>query len=136
MAMNTLSIIRHTERLDTICIRLARPADQDQRRQDLVVAFERMATELGKIASPCGRPDWHRVQTAMHNLRWAAVHADEARVATFAQLGTEAALVGSLHAFAAVLGLTLADAATAATDELDDDLAMAAVEGGKLEAAE
>lgn len=126
--MNTALIIRHTERLDTICIRLARPADQEQRRKDLVAAFEKMATELGKIVSPCGRPDWRHLQQTMHNLRWAAVQADEGRISTFAHVGAEMALLTSLRAFAAVLGFTLADAATAPADEIEDDAAMAHVE--------
>lgn len=126
--MNTTKIIHATEKLDTICIRLARPADQDARRAELIEAFKAMCTDIGKIATEFRRPDWHHLQVRMHDLRWAAAQADEARVATFAQVGTEAALVTSLHSFAAVLGFVLADAATAPVDGFDDDAAMAAVE--------
>lgn len=133
MAMNTTIIVAATERLETICHRLARPSDQARLRQELVAGFERLATDLGKLCEPCGRPEWQDVSEAMTKLRWDAVMADESRASTFSHLGTEAALIASLHAFAAVLGFTLADAATARPDDED---AMRAVEGTQMEAAE
>lgn len=115
------TLIRHTEKLDTLRIRLARPADVEARRQEIVAQFEAMATDLGKIASPIGRPEWSGIPDAVKNLRWAAVGADEAKVATFHHVGAELALASALHAFAAVLGYRLDDAA--------DDHARGAVEG-------
>lgn len=122
------TLIRHTEKLDTLCIRLARPADIEARRQEIVAQFEAMCADIGKIASPIGRPEWSGIPEAVKNLRWAAVGADEAKVATFHQIGTELALATALHAFAAVLGYRLDDAA--------DGDARVAVEGGFAEAAE
>lgn len=126
--MITETLIRHTEKLDTICYRLMRPADRDQRRTELVKAFEAMATDLGKLAIATDRPNWGAVHGAMMNLRIAAANADESRLDTFAHVGAEAALLTSLYAFASVLGFILDDAATAPAD-VDDDDAMAAVEG-------
>jgi hypothetical protein len=136
--MNTTCIIRHTERLDTIAIRLAYTHDRDARRDELIDAFKAMCTDIGKLATQFRRADWNYIQTRVSELRWNAVKADEARVATFAQVGTEAALVTSLHAFAAVLGFTLADAATASDDTTnpDDETARDAVEGQWKDAAE
>ena len=71
----------------------------------------------------------------MHDLRWQAVQTHCARSRTFAHAGTEAALLTQMIGFAAVLGFTLADAATASEDA-GDDAAMSAVEGSKLQAAE
>lgn len=122
------TLIRHTEKLDTLCIRLARPADIQARRQEIVAQFEAMCTDIGKIASPIGRPEWSGLHLAIHNLRWAAVGADEAKVATFHHVGAELALTTALHAFAAVLGYRLDDAA--------DADARGAVEGVFAEAAE
>lgn len=133
--MNHAQLIRHTERLDTIAIRLAYTHDRDARRADLIEAFKVMCTDIGKLATRFRPAEWATMQTHMSELRWNAVKADEARSATFAHVGAEAALLTSLHAFAAVLGFVLADAATAA-GEPEDMEAMSAVEGGQLEAAE
>lgn len=130
--MNALTIIRTTERLYTLTKRAAVSDDRDTRRADIVARFRDMCTALGKIAMPKLSRDWMAVHEAVVHLHTEAVQADERRMATFAHAGSEAALVTSLHALAAVLGFTLADAATAA----EDDAAQAAVEGEKLEAAE
>ncbi|MGV8950118.1 MAG: hypothetical protein ACOH2M_03370 [Cypionkella sp.] len=132
--MNTAVIVKHTERLDTLCLRLIRPSDQDTRRKELIASFELMATDCGKIATRFRHPDWARIYTAMAALRMEAVCADESRSATFAHAGAEMALVTSLHGFAATLGFILEDAATAAND-IEDDEAMAHVESHR-EAAE
>lgn len=125
--MNLPRIIHHTEKLDTLCIRLAYTFDRDTRCDEITAAFEAMATDIGKLATRFRPADWASVQTRISELRWAAVKADEARVAMFAHVGSEAALVTSLHGFAACLGYVLADAATAPAD-IEDDAAMAAVE--------
>lgn len=123
--MNTAILIRDTERLETICIRLERTSDQERRRKELVFAFEKMATDLGKLAIPYSRPDWGKTHSAVSRLRWAAVQADESRIDTFTHVGAETALVTSLHSLAAALGFILEEAAGA----IHDAKTMVAVEG-------
>jgi hypothetical protein len=126
--MNTTHLIRHTERLDTLCYRLMRPADQEQRRVEIVQAFEAMATDLGKIAIGTDRPQWGAIHAAMMELRIASVNFDESRIGDFKHVGAEAALVTALHAFASKLGFILEDAGGTPA-WIDDDAARAAVEG-------
>tara|TARA_R110000851_G_C13100092_1_gene568105 strand:+ start:6598 stop:7005 length:408 start_codon:yes stop_codon:yes gene_type:complete len=125
--MNHTQIIAHAERLYTISKRVAVSDDAQARRDDLVVEFGSLATEIGKIAQRRWKPDWTRVQMAIVDLHSAAVYADERRSGTFVRLGDETVLVTSLAALAACLGFVLDDAATAPTDE-HDEAAMAAVE--------
>ena len=135
--MNTALILRATERLDTAVIGISYTDDRDADRAGIIELFLGLATDIGKIASPLpGGPDWLRIQRAMHELRWQAVQAHKARSRTFAHAGAEAALVVHLHAFAAVLGFTLADAATAIPDDFDDETARDAIEGQWKDAAE
>lgn len=137
--MNPAPLIRHTERLDTIAIRLAYTHDRDARRAELIDAFRAMCTDIGKLATPFGPADWGTVQARVSELRWNAIKADEARCATFAHVGSEMALLTSLHAFAAVLGFVLADAATAELETItppEDEPARDFVEGAWKDAAE
>lgn len=133
--MNTAIIIRHCEKLWTLTKRPGLSDDRDARRADIVAQFEAMCTDLGKIATKLIGRDWDHVHERVHFLHTEAVWAEERRVGTFTQVGSETALVTSLHSLAAVMGFTLADAATAATAaedgairERDDRAAMAAVE--------
>ena len=132
--MNTNAIIHASEKLYTVTKRAAVSDDRDARHIEIVERFKRLGTTLGKIAVPSDRPDWLKVHENVAMLHTAAVVADERRQATFTHAGSEAALVTSLHALAAVLGFTLADAGVAAEDAVNDDAAMAAVEGVKVAA--
>jgi predicted NAD-dependent protein-ADP-ribosyltransferase YbiA (DUF1768 family) len=128
MVMQTAPVIHACEKLYTLTKRAAVSDDRDARRAEVIARFEIMATVLGKIATRFRAPDWMRVHEAVVHCHTEAVQADERRQATFAHAGSEAALVTSMHALAAVLGFTLADAATAAEDAANDDAAAAAVE--------
>lgn len=136
--MNTTAIIHACEKLYTVTKRAAVSDDADARRIEIVERFKRLATTLGKVASPFDRPNWMKVHEAVVHLHTEAVQADERRQATFAHAGSEAALVTSLHALAAVLGFTLADADAAVSDDAYDDAARSRVEGEQIvrEAAE
>ena len=136
--MNAARIITTSERIMTLAKRAIVSDDRDTRRKAIVIEFEAMATDLGKIASPADRPNWGGVVMASYDLHTAAVEADERRCSTFTHLGSEMALVGKLSVFAAVLGFQIEDAATAPIPApVDDTDAMCAVEGHeKLEAAE
>ncbi|WEJ60197.1 hypothetical protein [Devosia sp. FJ2-5-3] len=136
MPLDTALIVRHTEKLDTIAIRLARPADQDALRQQMIDGFKAMATDIGKMVTVYADPAWSMMQGKMHDLRWAAVQADESRAATFSHVGAEMALLTALIAFASGLGFTLEDAATAPIPApVDDNDAMCAVEGHDMKVA-
>ena len=137
--MSQVSLIRHTERLDTIAIRLVYTHDRDTRRAELIDAFKVMCTDIGKLATQFRPPEWDAVQTRMSELHWNSVKADEARCASFAHVGAEMALLTSLHGFAAVLGFVLADAATAEIETItppEDEPARDFVEGAWKDAAE
>lgn len=126
--MNTPAIIHASEKLYTVTKRAAVSDDRDARHIEIVERFKRLATTLGKVATQFRTPDWMAVHEAVVHLHTEAVQADERRQATFAHVGSEAALVTSLHSLAAALGFVLADAATAAEDAANDDAAAAAVE--------
>lgn len=132
--MRTRLIIRATEKLYTLTKRAAVSERYQDHRERALVVFEDLATNLGKIATRIGAPDWLMVMEKVHFLHTEAVQAEERRSGTFTHIGSETALVTSLHALAAVLGYALADIEAAA----DDDAALAAVEGGEpvREAAE
>lgn len=130
MSLDTTKIIRATERMLTITLRMAVTDDMDARRRELISAFERMATDLGKIASS----KWHyatnvaHIHEAVRGLHMEAAQADERRCGAFAHMGSEMAVLTHLHALASALGFILSDAATARVDPDDID-AMTAVEG-------
>lgn len=139
MSLDAKRIITASERIMTLAKRAIVSDDRDTRRQEIVTEFEAMATDLGKIASPAGRPNWGGIVMASYDLHTVAVEADERRCGTFTHLPSEMSLMGKLSVFAAVLGFTLEDAATAPVPahDVDDTDDMCAVEGhGKLEAAE
>jgi hypothetical protein len=125
--MNTRRIIRASERIMTLAKRAIVSDDQDTRRDQILSCFCNLASDLDKMVDVAGRPNWGGVVMASYDLHTAACNAEERRSGTFAHAGSEMALVGSLHAFAAVLGFTLSDAGTAPTDT-EDEAAQMAVE--------
>lgn len=127
MAMNTTAIITASERMLTLSKRAIVSDDRDTRRNAILGVFGKLATDMGKIAVSIGTPNWGGVVMAAYDLHTEACNADERRCGTFAHAPSEMALVGTLHGFAAVLGFTLADAATADIDH-DDEAAQEAVE--------
>ena len=131
--MNTQAIIRCTERLYTLVKRASVSTNRDDHREAIMARFSDLASDLGKLVTVMGRPDWQRVHLQLVDLHSAAVHADEARTGTFAHIGSETALLTSLHAFAATLGFTLSDAATADTTP-EDEIARRYAEGHMQEA--
>jgi len=135
--MNTARIIQSTERLYTLIKRAAISTNRDDHRDAILGEFEAMCATLGKTASRFKPTDWQRVHLNLVDLHSAAVHADEFRSGSFAHIGSEASLLTSLHAFAAVLGFVLADADPSPIHEtyLDDHAAMAAVEGHEIRSA-
>lgn len=135
--MNTTRIIQSTERLYTLIKRAAISTNRDDHRDAILGEFEAMCAALGKTVTRFKPTDWQRVHLNLVDLHSAAVHADEFRSGSFAHFGSEASLLTSLHAFAAVLGFMLADAGPAPIHEtiLDDHAAMAAVEGHEIRSA-
>lgn len=137
MSLNTTKIIRATERMLTITLRMAVTDDMDGRRKELIAAFEAMATDLGKLASIEWRPATNvaHIHDAVRRLHTEAVQADERRSGTFAHLGSETAVLTHLFALAAVLGFTLFDADASDTTP-EDEIAQRHAEGHMQEAAE
>jgi len=138
MTLDTTKIIRATERMLTITLRMAVTDDMDGRRKELIAAFEAMATDLGKIASS----EWHpatnvaHVHDAVRRLHTEAVQADERRCGTFTHLGSKTAVLTHLHALAAHLGFILSEADTADLTP-EDEIARRYAEGHETrEAAE
>lgn len=131
MSLDTTKIIQACEGMWTASKRVQFSALRDDHRDAILSKFEALCTDLGKIATKTGRPDWLRVQIAVGELHSNAIADEEARSGTFTQIGAELRLVTSLHALAVNLGLWIEDAATAPACEAepDDGLAMAAVEG-------
>lgn len=133
MSLDTRKIIHACEKMWTDAKRVQFSHLRDDHRINLVCTFKVLATDLGKIATQIGKPDWMRVQIAVTDLHSNAIADEEARAGTFTQIGAELRLANALHGLAANLGLTLEDAATARPDDED---AMRAVEGTQMEAAE
>lgn len=127
MSLDTQKIIHACERMWTASKRVQFAALRDDHRINLVCTFKVLATDLGKIATQTGRPDWMRVQIAVTDLHSNAIADEEARAGTFTQIGAELRLATSLHALAANLGFTLEDAATA--DIPEDESARRYAEG-------
>lgn len=126
--MNAATIISASERMLTLAKRAIVSDDRDTLRNAILGVFGKMATDIGKMAVSTHPTNWGGVVMAAYDLHTEACNAEERRCGTFAHAPSEMALVGSLHAFAAVLGFELADAATAPADEIEDDAAMAHVE--------
>src|SRR5690606_38562101 len=105
IALNTATIITTSERMLTLAKRAIVSDDRDTRREEIIATFEGLATDLGKLACRRIHPtNWGGVVMAAYDLHSEAVNADERRSGTFAHLGSETALLTSLHAFSAVLG--------------------------------
>lgn len=133
--MNAETIIHASERMLTLAKRAIVSDERDTHRTAILGVFGTMSTDLGKIVVAVGIPIWSGVVMAAYDLHTAACNADERRAGAFAHAPSEMALVSALHSFASVLGFRVADAATAPTDT-EDDAAMTAVEGARMEAAE
>lgn len=129
--MNTTLIIRHCEKLWTAIKRCGVSEFQDERRREVLMAFERMATDLGKLARAYAPADWNKVHEKVHLLHSEAVTAEERAVGTFAHAGSVSALVGPLHALAHTLGYRLSDVdcpAEEAAEPVTDDATRSHVE--------
>lgn len=136
MSLDTTKIIHACEKMWTYSKRVQFAHLRDDHRMKLLNTFEVLATDLGKIVTRFGKPDWLRVQIAVTDLHSAAISDEEARAGTFHLIGSEMALVTSLHGLAANLGCTLEDAATAHVEALnpEDEQARLYAEGhGKVE---
>ena len=129
--MNTDLIIMACEGMWTATKRAGINSDlKDEHRTHVRAMFDDLATNLELLAEPTGsRPEWEAVHEAVVHLHTAAVTADELRVGSFEHVSI-ATVRQRLAVLANTLGYRLEDAATA---PLDDDAALAAVEGGEPE---
>lgn len=137
--MDLPPIIRSAERMNTLCLRAAYSDEVDERRRSLVTEFERLATSLGKLTSPNGRPNWSEVAGQVSLLLVEAVKADEATIAGMTPVGHIAVVQTRLMLVANAFGLRIEDAATADTYPLtrsEDEPARDHVEGQWKAAAE
>lgn len=131
MTTDTRHIVRMASAVYVAALRADRGHDKAQRRAEVVVKFEQLCADMGKLCIEEDRPVWEGVTEAARALLGKAVEADEARVGTMVNAGSIAALVTTVGILGAVLGFRVADAATD-----PDDAARFAVEGGFAEAAE
>lgn len=134
MSLDTTKIIRACEKMRTLTMRAAISADRDTHRDAILETFGQLATDLDKIATSFRPAEWG-IELAVGNLHSAAVYAEETSSETFAPIGGQAALVTSLHAFAATLGFVLSDADTADLTP-EDEQARRYAEGAARMAAE
>jgi len=134
MSTDTKHIVRMALNVYEAAIRADRSEDKAQHRAELVVKFEQLCTDMGKICTERDRPVWEGARSASQALLGKAVEADLARSGTMVNAGAIAALTTAVSVLGAVLGLKVADAATA-TDAADDH-ARVAIEGEVRHAAE
>lgn len=137
--MDLPPIIRSAERMNTLCLRAAYSDEVDERRRSLVTEFERLATSLGKLTSPNGRPNWSEVAGQASLLLVEAAKAIEASSGTMVPVGHISVISTRLRILASAFGLHLEDAATADTAPLtrpEDEPARDHVEGQWKAAAE
>lgn len=97
-----------------------RSPDKAQARAELVVVFQQLCTDMGKVCTDDDRPLWGAATASADVLLCAAQAADHDRVDQMVNAGAIATLSAAVMFFGHVLGLRVADA---------DDHARGAIEG-------
>lgn len=124
MTTDTKHIVRMADAVFVAALRAGHAQDKAQRRAEIVVKFEQLCADAGKLCIEDDRPNWLLVSGAALALLGKAIEVDEARIGTMVNAGTIAGLWTSVAALGRVLGFRVADAASE-----PDDAAPVAVEG-------
>jgi hypothetical protein len=134
MTNETAQFVRMANKVYVAALRAERGEDQATRRAELVVTFEQLCTDTGRLCIGHDRPKWHLVKARAHDLLLAAIDGESTRIDAMVSIGAITARIAAIAMMADALGMRVALAETA--DEEIEQAARLTVEGEHAEAAE